>query len=590
MTDLESTLLPPAPPAPPEFRYQEAIGAYMRLALGAGLAVYCIFLREDVPALWMILTGYSLGAAVEAWFVSRGRISQLWLRVMVVLDTVLIGVLVYGFGSSNGLVAVFYFPLVAAYVFRRGPSMGLFVFCASLISFITIVSLESLGLVQWAPLLNDAPPVYRGFRDGLTSIIVFVTGLASMYVFLLLLIRRIDRHKDEIERTLEAEFVARKRAGELKVRLGDTQRLEALGKLAGGIAHDFNNQLTGILGYAGCVKDEADDPDLVRNDIEEVIQISHQAREMTAQLLAFSRRQAIDRKVFDLTKMVASQEDLLRRMIGEEVHIELDLPAGRCPVYSDRNQLERILVNLAINARDAMPGGGVLLIRLEPVVRGPDGAAVKLSVQDDGVGMDPETLGHIFEPFFTTKGRGKGTGLGLSMVYGTVKQLGGEILVDSTPGEGTVFQLYLPTADAEIEESSENLPSVLGGTETILLAEDELSVRDLAIRLLTRRGYKVLAAASGEEAIELAAQHDGPIDLLLTDVVMPGISGRELADRLALSRPETPVLFMSGYTGEVILKHGLQEEDTLLLQKPYDAEMLLKGVRSALAGAGSTEP
>jgi len=389
-----------------------------------------------------------------------------------------------------------------------------------------------------------------------------------------------------------AEDVTDKRVLEAQLRMAG--KMEAIGRLSGGIAHDFNNLLGVMIGYSQLLKRKmASEPNLLEY-AEEIERAGQRAASLTRQLLAFSRQQILTPTVLDLNTLVADMEKMLPRLIGEDIAVRMELGDGLGTVRADRGQIEQVIMNLAVNARDAMPAGGVLLIQTanqdldELYARDYPGARigryVMLSVRDSGVGMDRETISHIFEPFFTTKELGKGTGLGLATVYGIVKQSGGYIGVDSNPGQGACFQVFLPRVDEPVSQVSEVLSSApeAKSSETILLAEDSDPLRKLAQSLLEGHGFQVLAAQNGEEALGLARQHTGRIHLLLTDVVMPGINGRVLAERLLVTRPGTKILYMSGYTDSFIRDHGVLDQRTNLLYKPFTEEKLIERVRSVL--------
>jgi len=364
----------------------------------------------------------------------------------------------------------------------------------------------------------------------------------------------------------------------LEAQLRQSQRLESVGQLAGGIAHDFNNFLSVIRGYARFLLDGLDEEDARRSDAVEIEKAAERASRLTSQLLVFSRNEVVQRRVVDVAEVLRGLTSLLARTLGENVSFQTDAERPLRRVVADPTQMEQVLVNLAVNARDAMPSGGELRIELANVAEGLDGAdAVRLTVRDTGAGMAPEVVEHAFEPFYTTKPKGEGTGLGLATVYGIVTQTGGTIEIDSAPGKGTTIQVLLPATDAEVETPSASGNGAAGATrgETILVVEDEAAVRRLTCRILAREGYTVLDAVDGPGALATWDEHAGEIDLLLTDVVMPGMSGKELADRLGIE----PV-FMSGYTDDVISRHGM--DGLRLVQKPFDAHTLLGAVRSAL--------
>ena len=386
----------------------------------------------------------------------------------------------------------------------------------------------------------------------------------------------------------------------LETQFRQAQKMEAIGNLAGGIAHDFNNLLTAIIGYSDMLGDSLDEGDRRRKDVDEIRGAALRAAGLTHQLLAFSRKQVLRPRVLDLNEIVWKANNLLKRLIGEHITLTTTLDTKIGAVTADPVQLEQVIVNLAVNARDAMPGGGELIIETANVELDAaytaersivsQGGYVQLTISDNGVGMEDATKARLFEPFFTTKGPGKGTGLGLSTVYGIVKQSGGFIWVYSELGRGTTFKIYLPRVDSALEMVPSAATSVGSsrGTETVLLVEDELALRAVARRALEGHGYTVLEATDVHAALVLAADHLGGIDAVVTDVVMPGMSGPELAKRLADSHPDIPVLFMSGYTDEAIVRHGVLEPGVAFLQKPFTPDALARKVRELLNTRGVT--
>jgi CheY-like chemotaxis protein len=369
--------------------------------------------------------------------------------------------------------------------------------------------------------------------------------------------------------------------------------MEAVGRLAGGVAHDFNNLLMVISGYAEVILAQVDVNTPLHEKGRAIQLAADRATTLTRQLLAFSRKQLLELKVVDVNAIVQDMERLLRPLIGENVELITNLAPSATHTRADAGQLEQVIMNLVVNAKDAMPAGGRLTIKTESVVvderhrGGPQfirpGSYVTLSVSDTGTGMDRETQSRIFEPFFTTKEKGKGTGLGLSTVYGIVKQTGGYVMVQSELGRGTSFHIYLPLSEKAVETHHVVAPdAALGGTETILLVEDEESVRQLVRDTLVAKGYQVLEGGTGDAGIEAAACHKGKIDLIITDVVMPGLGGREMVKELAATRPGTKVLFLSGYTEDAILSDGSIESGTAFLQKPFTLQSLSRKVREVL--------
>jgi PAS domain S-box-containing protein len=380
----------------------------------------------------------------------------------------------------------------------------------------------------------------------------------------------------------------------LQEQLWQSQKMEAVGQLAGGVAHDFNNLLTAITGYSDLTIRRLPEDDPLRHNVEEIKKAGDRAAALTRQLLAFSRKQILQPQVLNLNSVAQDLEKMLHRLIGEDIELRTSLEEDLGNVQADPGQIEQVIVNLAVNARDAMPRGGKLTIETRNIyldqsyadqrVAVKTGPHVMLAVSDTGSGMDEETQQRIFEPFFTTKAIGKGTGLGLSTVYGIISQSGGTIWVYSEVGLGTTFKIYLPRVDENasdyIRASAATAP--LTGTETILLAEDEEVVRKLASQVLRFYGYQVIEAENGSDALRTAESYGQTIDLLLTDVVMPEMSGRELSQQIAVLRPEMKLLFMSGYTDDAVVHHGVLDAKTNFIQKPFGPEALARKVREVL--------
>jgi len=410
---------------------------------------------------------------------------------------------------------------------------------------------------------------------------------------------RVVNNPEETAEVVEiiAEDITERRVLENQFR--QAQKMEAVGRLAGGVAHDFNNLLMVISGYAEVLLEHTRKNDPLYTKIEAIHQATDRATTLTRQLLAFSRKQLLELKVVDLNLIVEDIKRLLRPLIGENIELQTQLAPDLGRTRADAGQIEQVLMNLVVNSKDAMPNGGKIIIQSanarlnhEDVRREYSyihpGLYVVLSVTDTGEGMDKETQLRIFEPFFTTKEKGKGTGLGLSTVYGIIKQSGGYVLVQSEPGQGTTFRIYLPRVEDALEpvgtlgtSSSQN-----GGSETVLLVEDEESVRQLVRETLESKGYKVLEADNGEAALRIVSNYSDKIDMLITDVVMPGMSGRELSARLCASRPQTKVLYLSGYTEDAIGHEGVVDPDTAFLQKPFTLQMLSRKVREVLGDRG----
>ena len=410
-----------------------------------------------------------------------------------------------------------------------------------------------------------------------------------------------DKEKQIIGIRSTVEDISERRRTEEALRkseeqLRQWQRVEAIGRLAGGVAHDFNNLLMTIKGCSELLLGAFDHRDPRREEVEEILKAADRATSLTRQLLAFGRRQVLQPQVLDLNAVVMNMEKMLRRLIGEDIQLIISLDRDLWSVKVDPGMIEQVIMNLAVNSRDAMPSGGKLTIETGNVVHDEEYAShhvsvkpgyyVMLAISDTGCGMDKETQSHLFEPFFTTKEKGKGTGLGLSTVYGIIKQSGGNIWTYSEPGLGTTFKIYLSRVEKAARVYKPKLRSkemgAPGGTETILLVEDEEAVRSMVSKILQNKGYTVLEASHGNDAIEVCDKFEGSIHLMVTDVIMPQMSGRELAERLAPMRPEMRVLYMSGYPDNTIVQHGVLEPGTAFLQKPFTISALEIKVREIL--------
>jgi nitrogen-specific signal transduction histidine kinase/CheY-like chemotaxis protein len=382
----------------------------------------------------------------------------------------------------------------------------------------------------------------------------------------------------------------------MEERLRQSQKMEAIGTLAGGVAHDFNNILMVISGYSQVLIDALGKEPKLRSQVEQMQRAGERAASLTRQLLAFSRKQTTQPEPLNLNNVVAGMEKMLLRLIGENIAITTKLEPDLGTVNADAGQLEQVILNLAVNARDAMPQGGQLTLKTKNVdlpageeseTGAPKpGPYVQLEVSDTGVGMEPSVQAHIFEPFFTTKPKGKGTGLGLSTVYGIVEQAGGQITFTTAPGAGASFRILLPRIPAQqpTKPLLEGRTNIYHGAETVLLVEDDAAVCELVRAVLTSHGYKVLTARHPEEAEKICARDSNGIELLLTDVIMPGMSGAELFQRVSLQKPRMKVLFMSGYIDDSLVRQGIQEKEVAFLQKPFSPLSLAKKVREVLDG------
>jgi len=456
--------------------------------------------------------------------------------------------------------------------------------------------IQTRGGVRWLH-TRKIPVVEDGVARYLLGVSIDITDVRRAQEALRMSHDELERRVAERTAALEREIEERRRAEEelrrVQEQLLQAQKLEAIGRLAGGVAHDFNNLLSVVLSYTNLLVPTlaADDPR--RAHLEEVKRAGERGAALTQRLLAFSRQQVIEQRVLDLGRILGEMAPMLRRLVGEDVAMAVSIAPDLGRIKADSGSIEQVILNLVINARDAMPKGGRLMLELENVeldeahgrehLGGIAGPHVLLSVSDTGVGMDRATQQRIFEPFFTTKPVGKGTGLGLATVFGIVTQAGGNVWVYSEVGAGTVFKVFLPRTEEEgPREAPRSAATRLGGTETILLTEDEQQLRTVMQRTLEEEGFTVLAAAGGPEAVELCQGYDGEIHLLLTDMIMPRMSGRELVERVAPLRPSMKILFMSGYTERALARRGAGDPRFAFLPKPITPDTLLRKVREVL--------
>jgi signal transduction histidine kinase/ActR/RegA family two-component response regulator len=442
---------------------------------------------------------------------------------------------------------------------------------------------ESIGLLSLVRFTPESPPFDEHDLE-------LAQALADHAALALTNARLLSSARRELEERERAEAALKK----TEEQLVQAQKMEAVGRLAGGVAHDFNNLLSAILGYSAILLEDLEAGDRVREEIEEIKKAGERAATLTRQLLAFSRQQVLEPRIVDLNEVIGNIDQMLRRLLGEDVTLLVSTHRELSKIKVDPGQIEHVIMNLVVNARDAMPNGGRLTIETHNVIldeayarEHPEvtpGPHVLLAVSDSGIGMDKKTLGRIFEPFFTTKVKGKGTGLGLSMVFGIVTQSRGSIWVYSEPGKGATFKIYFPASFERgvTHSSSDLLVASTRGSETILLVEDDDLVRAVARRVLRREGYRIIEARNATEALAASEEHGGVIHLLLSDVVMPEMSGPRLAEQLTMKRPQLKVLYMSGYTDDAIVHHGVLELGAAFLQKPITVETLSRKVREIL--------
>jgi signal transduction histidine kinase/CheY-like chemotaxis protein len=536
--------------------------------------------------------GLAAGCA-RRWPARRGPV-----LAFVLVDQVALILAVHAFGSTSSPTVLFLAFALVANVMLFGERVAALNLATSIGLYGALLLIEGHGLVGTAPYLLTSQRV----RElPLMHWLVVVLSFVPIVLAMVSAQRRLVRQQ-ESERSLRAEHDrARERALTLERQLSAAHRLEALGRLAGGVAHDFNNLLTLILGYARHVQRALPAGSPAHGDLDEVVQAAKRASALTQQLLAFGQRQRGERQPLDLGAAVKSLATTLGRMLGEDIRLQLQLTPEPLPLLADPAQIDQILLHLAVNARDAMPGGGELTIAtsVQEADTVDDGAPplpaaryAVLRVRDTGVGMDAETLDRVFEPFFTSKKRGQGTGLGLSTVHGIVEGMQGAVRVRSAPGQGSEFRVLLPLrvpVDERAATPVEGLESVaLRGSEPVLVVEDDFKVRQLVTEVLGAQGYQVFQATSTEEAIELIEVRQVRPALLLTDVVLPGLSGPVLAERVRLRQADLRVLYISGHDGEMLRERGLADDTQPVLRKPFTEHQLLQQVRLLLDRAPAT--
>lgn len=575
-------------------------GCFLFLSLAwldflVALEHFPLFLRYRAVVALFLLGGYVL----TKWVPSRHLPSLAFILVVGTAFTIELMILQFGGIAS---------PYHAGMILLGISVMG---FIPARFRFHLLVAATIYAIYLIPLLLNEPVADRQGFLIGNTFLVlIFSTLLLMRYlggkslVAELELQYDLERHREQLEalvaeRTIELAATVSKLRAEIAERhrlqdqLVHAQKLESVGRLAGGIAHDFNNLLTAILSYTELSIMKLPENDPVRSHLTSIQAASETAAGLTHQLLAFSRKQILEMKEVDLNDSVGQMRDMLARMTGENIILDVRTGPAIRSIRADKGQIEQVLMNLAVNARDAMPSGGRLLI--ETSAAGPDDAFLRsqgvqdtsayaiLSVTDSGAGMSPEVRERIFEPFFTTKEPGGGTGMGLATVYGIVKQHGGHVSVESASGKGTTFRIYLPViADGERQHEPGPDTPLPRGTETLLVVEDDEGVRDLVREVLAPLGYQVLVTASGEDALRASDAHRGTVDLLLTDVVMPGMNGRQLAEVIRSRRPGIKVLFMSGYTEEALHTQGMIEHGVALILKPLRPGSLARHVRQVL--------
>lgn len=552
-------------------------GVALRVALPVFFTPVVLVFAPAKGVLLACLAGYLLLAAAGAMLEIRGKFSDIRINLFLVLDTVLVLLAAYASGLQTSPVLTLLGTLVIAYTLQRGIRTGLVAIVLIGVLYAVGLWLEAAGAIPIAPLI---PPGHgnlaiTGGPIGAWS----VTGIALAFAtwLIVLAIGRVERRHRAVNLAIEAERAALDEAAKMSALAHEVQMLESLGRMAGGMAHEFNNLLTVILGYSRLAAEDLADPEC-RADLEQVAQAANRGKRLVSQLLSYSQKRPGDFETLDLTAFVSASLPMLQQLLRADIHLRTEVGSQAVKVRGDRMWLEQALVNLVTNAVAAMDGGGDLTLAVELA----GGGQAKLSVIDTGHGMNEEILQSAPDAFFTTKPAGQGTGLGLSVVRDVVERHQGTLQIDSEPGRGTQVIIGLPVVEGDLAVQPEAESEVAGGQETILLVEDEPLVRDVARRALLRWGYEPLVTEDAEAAQSLFDQDPDRVDLLLTDVILPGRSGRELADSIRAARPDLPVLFTSGYSDEALAKLGFFGAKVDLLRKPFSLQDMAAKIRALL--------
>ncbi len=585
---------------------QELHSLYVRMIIGWAGAFWALLDRPDVVEIWTTLSAYSLMATLlPVFFRKKFSLFEKFRIVVLAVDVLLISILSYFFGSQSTKIPFLYLLLVAGAQIQDDKRSGTLVLLMCLAGYGAVLALEKTGVIPRAPWAIIGPVVHelpdRAYKS------FFITGgcMVVMYMVVSFAMARVRAHLENAASHMLAEREAHRRYQMLRGEVEARSRLEGLGRLAGGVAHDFNNLLTIIAGYTEAMYEEADDDDPVRHELSEVIKATSSATQLTEQLLAFSSRQKVERVVIDLGETILGLETMLGRLLGERTVLRVGVQGGLGPVLCDQGQIEQVIVNLVVNARDAMPGGGTV----EVLVSEADlpaglttefsnvdrGEYVKITVSDQGSGIDDDDRKRIFEPFFSKKKSAGGTGLGLATVYGIVRQNDGAIEVKSRIDRGTVFEIYLPSAKSMPLTKNKNavseLPGLLCGklSGTVMLVEDDDSVRRTAVRMLSATDLDLIEASSGEEALELLREYGRSVRLVISDVIMTGMTGIQMLEMAAEMMPEIKAVFISGYSLEELEKHGFDRLVHRCLRKPFSKRELIETIGSALSPASEIE-
>ncbi|MBN2715548.1 MAG: response regulator [Deltaproteobacteria bacterium] len=570
-------------------------GATIRFSIISLWAIYLIIKYFYSCEIWLPMVAYALVSLVLLIIPTAFSRNVLARIFPVVVDTLFLSYVVHLFGSTTSQISVYYVLLLIGYHVTGVAPVRRAALALAITSYGAVILLEALEVVPRYTATNQHGALLP-VSESISSFLKVAIAIGGSYLFLSVATRKIDKFIATEKQLREATRISQAQTQDLQKQIESAQRLESLGRLAGGVAHDFNNLLTGILTNSQFLKDALKGNERSLEDVEKIIFATRQASVLTSQLLTFGRKQVVRPRILNLNKIIMESHGAICGAIGPQIALNQQLNLDLGNLKADAALIKQVLLNLVVNARDAMPNGGTLTIQTENMEITqtnfkdfPDlslGSHIQLVIADTGKGIAPEDIEKIFDPFFTTKHGEHATGLGLSSVYGVVRQANGHVDASSEPGKGTSIRILFPRVFESATVNTAPQPIISATTETILLVEDEEMVRSSVERILKRHNYNVLSAASGEEAMDVFAGSADHISLILTDVIMTGITGEALADHIHQTHPHLPVLFMSGYTEDAISNQGILKEGTAFIPKPFSSDELLVAVAQTLKRAG----
>jgi signal transduction histidine kinase len=595
----EQPAIPPASRSRPTDREQRLWGVKLRLGVGVAFLLLGLVFTFDRPIIWATLLGYVCLAVAGAWLEVRDLYSDLRVNLFLLLDVSLVTLVTHATGTQTTPVSALHFPLVVAYTLRQGTRTGVLAACLCLGSFGALLVMEGAGWLPLAPWIVGDPVTNAMQAETLVGYAVAALALYVSYASVTYSMDKLGESAIQADRLAEQEQEAQLESQRMQAKMWNAQRLEGLGRMAGGIAHEFNNLLTVILGSSRMVLDQPELGAEDRMDVEEITQAARRGQNLVRQLLSYSRQQVANRERFDLRALVMRVKPMIEKLAPERILLRLQMANGPVEVVADVDMLEQLLINLVTNAFHASAPGSEVLVAVDATEvqsAAPEpGASVanlrraRLLVRDSGSGMEPGTLAAALDPFFTTKPLGQGTGLGLAVVRDVVEQHEGTLQIESSPGRGTQAVVWLPLSSSEQLEQIDLALMSQSPPETILVVEDEALVRKVAARLLERLGYRVLLTGNAAEALEYLKRENGQVDLLLSDLVLPGSSGCWLARQARALQPGLRLMFMSGNGADVFLLTQEEFAQAPVLQKPFTPQLLARRVREALDGDSASQ-